>query len=74
MGEVILNPVKQIFSSHAALHTSTKMGDFKSYLCIGCCAFAVGIVIMSIALIATSLRKLKSDEGRFDISLFTVNR
>jgi len=38
------------------------MGDFKSYLGIGCCAFVVGIVIMSIALIATSLRKLKSDE------------
>ena len=49
---------------YAAVHTSSKMADIKSYLCFGCCALFLGIVIMSIALIATSLRKLDSDEGK----------
>lgn len=39
------------------------MGEFKKSIFIGgCCVFFVAIVIMSIALIATSLRKLASDE------------
>lgn len=39
------------------------MVDCKSCLCMGICALFLGIVVMSIALIATSLRKLDSDEG-----------
>ena len=60
---------KAITSTHATLHISQiaeKMGEFKKSIIIGgCCVFFVAIVIMSIALIATSLRKLASDEGRY---------
>lgn len=65
--------MEQIFCLHAAVFASIKMGDLKTYLCYGCCAFFLGIVIMSIALIATSLRKLDSDEGRFDTGIFLVD-
>lgn len=40
-----------------------EMADFKSHLCMGICALFFGIVVMAIVLIATSLRKLDSDQG-----------
>ena len=40
-----------------------EMADFKSRLCMGICALFFGIVVMAIVLIATSLRKLDSDQG-----------
>lgn len=51
------------------------MVDCKSCLCMGICALFLGIVVMSIALIATSLRKLDSDEGMLSyfVLLSTIN-
>lgn len=58
------HPVTQSHSHTVRAGTErAEMADFKSRLCLGICALFFGIVVMAIVLIATSLRKLDSDQG-----------
>ena len=41
-----------------------KMADMQKYVCYGGVGLFFGILIMSIALLATSFRRLESDEGK----------